>query len=268
MRSKDRSNKGQHEPIVSEELFDRVQEVRGWRAHFVKPGRPSDEYLLRKLLHCERCGARMHGTRGSRPPTRRYQCSTRRHGGDCDQPQTKAEPLEIQVVDWLQDFKPDEELRAYVLASLRGAARRSDDVAAKRRELIRQLNRLRDLYVIEDMSKGEYLVRRQAIEEQLERTGMPLDPRLDKAEEVLVEFGRKFWETETDASERRRLVATLIDTVWQDKGIVVAVKPREPFMRYFKAADELALRRARNSAVISGSDGTRTRDLRRDRPAF
>src|SRR5579884_2547918 len=53
MRSKDRSNKGLHESIVSEELFDRVQEVRGWRAHFVKPGRPSDEYLLRKLLHCE-----------------------------------------------------------------------------------------------------------------------------------------------------------------------------------------------------------------------
>jgi DNA invertase Pin-like site-specific DNA recombinase len=264
MRSKERSNKGLHEPIVSEELFDRVQEVRGWRAHFVKPGRPSDEYLLRKLLHCDRCGARMHGTRGSRPPTRRYQCSTRRHGGSCDQPQTKAEPLETQVIEWLKDFRPDDELRAFVLASLRGAARRSDDVAVRRRELIRQLNRLRDLYITEDMTKSEYLVRRQAIEEQLERTGMPLDPRLDKAEEALAEFGRKFWETETEAAERRRLVAALIDCVWQDQGIVVAVKPREPFMRYFKAADELAQRRARNSVVISGSDGTRTRDLRRD----
>jgi hypothetical protein len=90
---------------------------------------------------------------------------------------TEAEPLEAQLSDWLKDFRPDEELRAYVLASLRGAARRSDDVAVRRRELIRQLNRLRDLYVMEDLSKSEYLVRRQAIEEQLERTGMPLDPR-------------------------------------------------------------------------------------------
>jgi site-specific DNA recombinase len=86
LRSKDRSVRGLHEPIVSEELFDRVQEVRSWRARVVKPGPPSEDYLLRKLLHCERCGARMHGTRGSRPPVRRYLCSTRRHGDGCDQP--------------------------------------------------------------------------------------------------------------------------------------------------------------------------------------
>jgi hypothetical protein len=97
---------------------------------------------------------------------------------------------------------------------------------------------------------------------------MPLDPRLDKAEEALTEFGHTFWAAETEAAERRRLVATLIDAVWQDQGVAVAVKPREPFVRYFKTADELAQRRARNRAVISGSDGTRTRDLRRDRPAF
>ena len=54
LRSKDRSIRGLHEPIVSEELFDRVQEVRTWRARVVKPGPPSDEYLLRKLLCCER----------------------------------------------------------------------------------------------------------------------------------------------------------------------------------------------------------------------
>jgi hypothetical protein len=30
--------------------------------------------------------------------------------------------------------------------------------------------------------------------------------------------------------------------VWQDNGVVVAVKQREPFLRYFKGADELAPR--------------------------
>jgi DNA invertase Pin-like site-specific DNA recombinase len=35
LRSKDRSNRGVHEAIVSEELFDRVQEVRTWRARVV-----------------------------------------------------------------------------------------------------------------------------------------------------------------------------------------------------------------------------------------
>jgi hypothetical protein len=46
------------------------------------------------------------------------------------------------------------------------------------------------------------------------------------------------------------------------------VKPREAFLRYFQTADELARRREKKRGVKSGSDGTRTRDLRRDRPAF
>jgi site-specific DNA recombinase len=70
LRDKSRAIKGLHEAIVTDELFDRVQEVRGWRTRVVKPGRPSEDYLLRKLLHCDCCGARMHGTRGSRADRR------------------------------------------------------------------------------------------------------------------------------------------------------------------------------------------------------
>src|SRR6266487_800743 len=237
LRSKDRSIRGLHEPIISEELFDRVQEVRTWRARVVKPGPPSDDYLLRKLLHCERCGARMHGTRGSRPPVRRYLCSTRRHGDGCDQPITRAEPLEEQLVDWISDFRPDEDLRAAILASIRSAARESNDVAVRRRELVGQLDRLRDLYVMGDLSKNEYVLRRQALEEELARAMPPFDPRLDKAEELLADFAR----------------------VWQDGGTIVAVKPRESFLRYFQTAEELARRDEKKSGVKSGSDGTRTR---------
>ncbi len=110
LRDKSRSIRGLHEPIVFEELFDRVQEVRGWRTRVVKPGPPSDEYLLRKLLYCERCGARMHGTRGSKTAVRRYMCSTRRYGHSCGERIVKAEQLEGQLVDWIRDFQPHGEL--------------------------------------------------------------------------------------------------------------------------------------------------------------
>ena len=124
LRDQSREIRGRHEPIVLEALFDRVQEVRSWRTRVLKPGPPSDEYLLRKLLYCERCGARMHGTRGSRPPVRRYVCSTRRYGDPCGEPIVKAEPLEAQLVDWLRTFQPDDELRERVLAAIREATRR------------------------------------------------------------------------------------------------------------------------------------------------
>jgi hypothetical protein len=42
-----------------------------YRASTKQPSPPSDEYLLRKLLHCDRCGARMHGHRGSKPERKR-----------------------------------------------------------------------------------------------------------------------------------------------------------------------------------------------------
>ena len=122
LRSKDRSVRGLHEPLVPEELFDRVQEIRAWRTRVVKPGRPSEDYLLRKLLHCERCGSRMHGTRGSRGSIRRYICSTRRYSHDCAQPIVKAEPLEAQLVDWIRDFQPDSQLRTRARHTPRGGA--------------------------------------------------------------------------------------------------------------------------------------------------
>jgi hypothetical protein len=125
----------------------RVQEVRGWRTRVVKPGRPSEEYVLRKLLLCERCGARMHGTGGSRAGVRRYQCSTRRYHGNCEQTIVKAEPLEAQLIQWVHAFQPDEQLRKLVLDAI---ASETDDHpcedADRRAELSTQLERLRDLY--------------------------------------------------------------------------------------------------------------------------
>lgn len=94
MRDISKSIKGLHEPIVPEELFDSVQRLRAYRATVKQPSPPSDEYLLRKMLRCQSCGARMQGTRGSRPPVRRYMCSSRRHGAGCTEPITKAEPLD------------------------------------------------------------------------------------------------------------------------------------------------------------------------------
>jgi site-specific DNA recombinase len=174
LRDKSRATKGLHEPIVTDELFDKVQEVRSWRTRV----RPSEEYLLRKLLCCDRCGARMHGTRGSRAGIRRYQCSTRRHHGECNQAIVKAEPLEEQLVAWLHEFNPDEKLRNLVLDALRGATNQQQpgQDQERRRDLLSQLDRLQDLYVIGDLAKPRYIMRRQALEEELNASRHPPTP--------------------------------------------------------------------------------------------
>ncbi len=266
-RDTNKTIKGLHEPIVPEELFDSVQRLRAYRAAVKQPSPPSDEYLLRKMLRCERCGARMHGTRGSRPPVRRYQCSSGRHGNACGQRITKAEPLENQLAEWLRAFQPDADLRKRVLDAISAQAREQSGETNRRAKLADQLRRLQDLYVLGDLTKAQYVMRRQAAQDELERLAPPANPQLAEAENLLANFA-SFWDRESSPAERHRLLTTLFERVWQDAGRIVFVKPRPAFAPYFQALAENPESQSGFSGVQSGSDGTRTRDLRRDRPAL
>jgi site-specific DNA recombinase len=259
LRDKSRAIRGLHEPIISDELFDRVQEVRSWRTRVVKAGRPSEEYLLRKLLCCERCGARMHGCRTGRNAMRRYQCSTRRHHGTCEQRTVPAQPLEEQLIDWLHDFQPDHALRQLVLDTIQTqtGAHPGDD-AERRNALTSQLERLRDLYVMDDLTKPEYVMRRQALEEELQRTKPPINPDLDPARAMLEDFAR-FWDAEPEPAERRKLILSLFEQVWQKDNQIVAVKPNPAFASYFTAASEVRAKHpkadADDEATQAGATG-------------
>jgi hypothetical protein len=90
-----------------------------------------------------------------------------------------------------------------------------------------------------DLTKAQYVMRRQALEEELQRTKPPTDPDLDRAQALIEDFAR-FWEAEPNPAERRKLLASLFAQVWQKDGTIVAVKPRGPFARYFAAATEAA----------------------------
>jgi hypothetical protein len=57
--------------------------------------------------------------------------------------------------------------------------------ATCRNELLCQLGRLRELYLMGDLTKAQYVMRRQAIEEELQRFGPPADPAIGRARAVL-----------------------------------------------------------------------------------
>jgi hypothetical protein len=80
-------------------------------------------------------------------------------------------------------------------------------------------------------------MRRQAVQDELERLAPPADPQLAEAEKVLADFA-SFWDREKSPAERHRLLATLFEQVWQDDGKVVAIKPQPPFAPYFQAICE------------------------------
>jgi hypothetical protein len=108
-----------------------------------------------------------------------------------------------------------------------------------------------------------YVMRRQALEEELQRQGPPAEPAIDRARALLDEFPR-FWEIETEPAERRKLLLSLFEQIWAQNGQIVAVQPHDDFLPYFQAIQHGAA----PGGAEGGSDGTRTRDLCRDRAAL
>jgi hypothetical protein len=126
--------------------------------------------------------------------------------------------------------------------------------AERRRELTAQLERLRDLYVMGDMTKPQYAMRRQMMEEELQRTKPPTDPDLGRAQTILEDFAR-FWNAEPEPAERRKLILSLFAQVWAKDNRIVAVKPNEAFANYFTAASEV---RATHPKADAGDEATNT----------
>ena len=63
------------------------------------------------------------------------------------------------------------------------------------------------------------------------------------------------------------MLVSLFEQVWAQDGRIVAVQPHEDVLPYFQAASRCRKQGMRRGAK-SGSDGTRTRDLCRDRAAL
>jgi site-specific DNA recombinase len=169
-RSKETSRSGAHPAIVHLATFERVQEIRLARTKTLKPGRPGVGYALSKLLFCS-CGARMHGSTGGRNSKRRYVCSGRKQGSACAEPAVGADEIEALIATYIQNFSPPHAVKLAIIRRLREvnaeAGTGTVSYQADRARLEGQRGRLKDLYVMGDMTKDEYTYKRQILEHEL-----------------------------------------------------------------------------------------------------
>jgi Recombinase zinc beta ribbon domain len=255
-RDKSKAIKGLHEAIVEEALYDRVQQLRRQRATTMSPGRPSPRYLLRGIAHCRRCHARMQGTAGGRRMEARYYCSTRRANHTCDQPIAKAEQIERQLIQFIAGFTPTSAIRTEILRRLAGSSAPENAETTKRRAALEErLTRTRDLYEIGDLTRPEYISRRNAINTELNTLVQQPIPDLDQAQQILEDFSR-FWQNEQDPNAKRRFLHLIFQGVWIDEQRIVAVQPKPSFLPFFQTSKHRS--RGEHAGVNDGSDGGRT----------
>jgi hypothetical protein len=234
---------------------------------YYKPGRPSPKYVLRGLARCRRCHANMQGTSGGRDLKARYYCATRRANRSCDQPIIPAEQVEQQLAQFLTDFAPNEATQAEILHRLSNptSTREDSQTTEHGAALEERLGRMRDLYELGDLHRTEYVARRDAINAELSALTPAPIPDLDQAQAVLEDF-TIFWQDEADPSAKRQFLSLIFENVWLDQDRVVAVQPKPPFLPFFQRNRRPTTQET--AGVKYGSDGTRTRDLCRDRAAL
>ena len=237
-RSKDFSLRGRHPALVDLATFEQVQEIRRARTTTLHPGRPSAGYALSKLLLCT-CGARMHGSTGGRNGTRRYLCAGRKQGSPCQETAVPADEIEAAVAAYIREFAPPHEVKLAIVRRLRELATGATDATASyeedRNRLEGQLERLKDLYVLGDLTKEEYSYRRQLLAQELAALEPPVVHNAEEAAAALTNFGL-FWEREQDATKRNKLLRAIFESVTASDGRLVAVTPREAFLPYFQFA--------------------------------
>ena len=248
---------GRHKPLISQELFDRVQEMRALRSNNTRD-RVHFHYLKGGFLHCERChkaGRRsrfVYTEAKGKGGTYAYYLCRGRQDGHCDMPYLPVSLVEDYVErhictlslgsDFTQRTEAEmtqalDDQQALIRQSNHAIARKLKDIAAKEGRLI-------DL--VADGSLDTTAARRRLAElsqerQRLEHTKQTLDQRLAIGRDVLTtslhllqDIGTLYRQSPDPV--RGMLCQALFHTIYLDDTTVTTSTLKEPYSSLQAAA--------------------------------
>ena len=270
-----------HEPLVSREDFERVQEILDYRAE--TPGAPrwhASPYLLTGLVRCGKCGAALCGTSAKGGKFHYYTCVRyyKQGKGACPGVRVRKEKLESFVLEKLLTviLAPENlnRLVELVNAELAMDLERIDeeleridhDIRSQKARLARLFDALETGKLGLDDLAPRIKELRQAIEKLQERREELLEARearesfrVDK--QTVLAYVRDLEKVlqEGSLSEQKMFLANVIEKIEvHDKELVIEY--RVPLPKSQK--EEILLPQVLHSAKSGGDERTRTADLR------
>jgi len=231
---------GAHESLVSQEVFDLVQDTlrrNSGRSETLHP-RPEREYLLKGIIRCAYCGMPMWAQ--TYENGRRYY---REHTGSRSHAVCLAEgaSMACQVPDeqigriveaielgpkWLEEV--------LAIISLKDEVER---VKKQRMDVQEKLRRMARAYVDGVFPDEEYHRQKRLLEMELESLTVPQANAAEEAGKLLMDLPR-LWAGATP-EERRKLLLSMLDAVYVDakeEKRIVGIKPKPPFRPIFQVA--------------------------------
>jgi hypothetical protein len=230
---------GQHEPIISKEVWNQVQALRRKRRRGCGGGPNSGRiYLLARLARCACCGLRLVSQTNTNPNGKSYPyyyCPSKRRAVDCetDSELVPTAIIDAQLATLVKQLRLPEDWRAR-LAELADRREERVEVEGKRRYLQGKLRRLRDLYVEGDYARAEYEQRKADLQAKLDALQVPHQPEVEKAGETLESLGQEW--ANAPNKFRRDMVRCIFEAVFVDAKArrLVCVKPYPPFVPLFR----------------------------------
>ena len=220
---------GKHSPAIDVETWERAQaqiEKRAaWQGGHHR--RSSRTYILRGLVFCGECGNRLSGWL-SNGKTRYYRCIAHDKGETCSQPKTiRADKLETQIGEILAQLRLPDDWLARTLELL---GESDDDRKAQEKQrtnLEGQLDRLRVVFQLGDISESAYRAERDRIRSEIQTLRPVKRFDLERAAQVLQNFG-VLWNAAT-MQEQEEIAQGMIERIYTFDGRIVTIEPKTDF---------------------------------------
>jgi site-specific DNA recombinase len=225
---------GRHEAIISQELFDRCQQVRA--THQRAPRSHSTcfrTYILSQILRCTHCRETLRST--SSVDYRYYRDMTNTRGLHCDDSglSIKAETVEEEIGIILCNLRLPEDWQQDVREALLSSDERKR-LEDRRRFLTGKLRRLGVGFADGVIQEPDYIRERDAVQAELAALVTPEDITVIDAG-LYLETLRDLW-GEATAEERRDICRLTLEAVFYDlrRKCITELVPKPTFLALFR----------------------------------
>jgi len=270
---------GKHEPMITIEEYDRIQELLG------RKGRPRPQkhnFPFRGLIRCGECGATItaenktkHQKNGNVHHYVYYHC-TKRINPNCKQKSIRSEELEKQVLGILRKIEIPIEFHQWAIKQLK----KENEMESKDRNIIlktqqntynaciRKIDRLIDMRANDEINEQEFKIKKAELnkeklrlEELLQDTGERVNSWLDNAETVF-DFAEKARERFKNGSkEVKRNILSSLGSNLLLKGGKLAINVRKPLILIKEVSLEVNVEKDMFEPIEIGSIKRENRDL-------
>jgi DNA invertase Pin-like site-specific DNA recombinase len=234
--------KGLHEPILSQEVFERALAVRAEKTAGKKRSHPTDHvYLLQSLVACSHCGVNMR-VQSSALGYSYYVDPAKDRGVHCTAtPRSiRAEIIDSQIAELVTRIELPEDWQAELQAMLQEDLRQSA-AERERREIQSRLKRMRESYNygLYEGEEGKYLAQVKELQERLRVLKPVAEDDVNNAADIIWTIG-KTWSM-ARAEEQAELVQLIFRKIHCDTSakVITEIEAHYEFVPLLKMVKSL-----------------------------